>query len=272
MKEIKNKLIFPVNLEKLYGGEIMAQSLLIAMKNIPNDFYLVSFTTHYFHPLHSRNYDNEYNVEGGGHTIKFVSVTIKENDKICVRTDFVFGKSETTELILETGKDINDFNNCHNKLSIKYTEYYLKAITKLDNLSLEIVHDKYKEFIGLIKYFEVRNNLKITEDDKILITLKDIKSKEEFYTEFAFISDFIIVQHAAKILKFRLHDLKKNVLFSLKQTMSFNDNFLIGNQFVLDIQIKLINSAKAFVEGTLYNDKNIVCTLNQIMLFRERKN
>lgn len=273
---VKNeKYVFPFTLEKIYGGEIMAQSINAARKEAGESLSLISFTTHYFFALQSRECDYKCLFEGGGQNLKFLQVEIIQENKVCVRTDFIFARKEESNLDLKNCiKKTDKYNNqTHpNLISRNYSQFFTETMTNIFNVSSDRMLEIHKGYLGITKYFEKRANLEIIDEETILMEFINIETIDCFCMEFAFVSDFIIIQCGSRLLNFGLHDFKNNVIFSLKQSMSFSENVHFKGKCILKIKVELLNSYKALIRGVLYDNQNRkICVLEQIVLFRKRK-
>lgn len=303
---IINKLIFPIPRTKMYGGQIMVDSIATAINNLtdilnnPNlntknnlvsanigNFSLISFTTQFMSAVDTGK-TPKYNVccNGGGNNIKYMEVKCEEDmsneydglnthNYIYSKTDCIFDKEEYSNYEYKY-----IVKNVINNPFIAYDKHSWNCLCKCKGISEEQAKNDYRILQRLFDHFMELADIKCAIDNdsvfiKIGINNTNFGIFDNVYL-LTYLSDMLLVQSACYFIRFPWYDVTSVSISSLKHSMSFFRSFekmSIMRKFLIVIKCKSFNNGKADIRAEIFDKKdNIIGVIEQIVLLRTKIN
>ena len=265
------KLLFSSSSKKMYGGQIMAQSLEAAYALLDKGYEIISFNTVFLAPTDT-DIPAIYHAEfiGGGNSIKFVNVNLKQSDVKAITFCTACREEETSFRLTRQSEQNN------NRLG-DYEEYFVRYIKSMENIGEEELRMRYKLTFAILKSFKTLFDFYWAGDDAnfvIAFKLKnDIESHGRFINILAFISDVFLIHCASESIKFQWYDYENTIKASLSQNMSFSKFKIEREQlYYLKATCAIFSEGKAHINGTITSKEGeIVCSVEQIAILRKRE-
>lgn len=272
-----NEWVFPFMLGRVYGGQIMAQSIGAAYEILDDTFELVSFTTLFLLPVETAD-GIEYSAEiqGGGHTIKYINVHAMQGNARAT-TYCIFSRKESTAYALERAA-VGPLAPAEAEDAPHFARHCTEHIAETEEMAADEAARKYKPMLRIIEYFTKAFDLRWVGHKarfSLSMGLGDwASSAKRLAMAVAYASDILLVECASLALNFPLHDPARMSATSLKHSVNYSVGLRRAetSKYTMSAACIMFRDGKAVIQGTVVDAQGeLYCTLEQIVLLRDRR-
>lgn len=267
--------LFPIANDKMYGGALMAKSLLYFLKE--NDINITSINhieTKFLKPKQNSNLEEiKSEREGTGRNIYWKTIQIFEDSQGCCKTTILVWKSSLNlERTNENQLLDASLNNFYFKDNIEnYLEDELAKIFKRPELEHCSQTDLHLSFIEHLKstfqlIFCKSKNLNDLRHQFLFSFKIDSDNENDWLGYLIYISDIVMVYSA-------LSGICPDDVFiaSVMHEISFfNLNINMGSEICFWVKSVVLGFEKYKIEADVTVDDNYVCRISQACLIRKK--